>query len=387
MRLIDSLRRHRIANLSALFWLFCSGWLVADSRPFEMTPETEHILRNGLNKMYNYDLKEADNLFDDLIRRFPDHTIGYMHKAELIWWKALMDTKNEGLKETFRRFTEQSLFKGQETLARNPDDFYSLLYISGAYGNQTRFNVYISRNYFGAISTGLKGYKFIKSAQALRPDYVDCLIGLGTYNYFAGAIPVVIKPFAWMFSAPGNKTEGIKQLEQVAAKGEFGQIEAKTVLLGVYLNEKRWIDYRKLSKELIEQFPSNPVFYAWLAASFITQKRWNEGIQQFSELIGHDNLKGWRVGLGYASYQKGRLELEKGDMESAIKSFSRILEEHLNDENLLARTFLLRAYTYDLLGKRDSALADYHATLGLPNVEDTHRKARQFLSQPYSGPR
>jgi hypothetical protein len=40
-----------------------------------------------------------------------------------------------------------------------------------------------------------------------------------------------------MFSAPGNKTGGIKQLELVV-KGEFGQIEARTVLLGVYLNEK-----------------------------------------------------------------------------------------------------------------------------------------------------
>ena len=352
-----------------------------------MTPETEQILRNGLNKMYNYDLQAADTLFDELIRRFPDHTIGYMHKAELIWWKALMDTKNEGLKETFRRFTEQALLKGEETVGREPKDFYTLLYLAGTYGNQTRFNVYISKNYFGAISSGLKGYKSIKSAHTLRPGYVDCLIGLGTYNYFAGAVPVVIKPIAWMFTAPGNKNEGIKQLEQAATKGEFGQTEAKTVLLGVFLNEKRWMDYRKLSRQLIDEFPSNPVFYAWLAAPFLAQKKWDEGIQQFSELINQNHSNGWRAGRGHAFYQKGRLELEKGDKESAIKSLSWVLEMHSSDENLLARTFLLRAYAYDLLGNRDSALADYRATLGLPNVEDTHRKAQQFLDKPYLGPR
>ena len=309
-----------------------------------------------------------------------------MHKAELIWWKALMDTKNEGLKETFRRFNEQALLKGEESLARNPKDFYALLYLAGTYGNQTRFNVYISKSYFGAMSSGLKGYKYIKSAHTLRPGYVDCLIGLGAYNYFAGAVPLVIKPFVQMFSAPGNKTEGIKQLEQVAVKGEFGQIEARTVLLGVYLNEKKWGEYQKILRQLIAEFPSNPVFYAWLAAPFINQKRWGEGIQQFSELIDQANSNGGRTGQGYAFYQKGRLELEKGDHESAIKSFSRILEMHSNDENLLARTFLLRAYANDLLGNRDSALADYRATLGLPNVEDTHRKAQQFLSSPYLGP-
>ena len=351
-----------------------------------MTPETARILRDGLYKMYSYDLIEADALFDDLIRRFPDHTIGYMHKAELIWWKALMDNKNEGLKETFRRYTEQALLKGKVGLTQDRKDFYALLYLAGAYGNQTRFNVYISKSYFGALSSGLKGYKFIQSAHTLRPDYVDCLIGLGTYNYFAGAVPAVIKPIAYMFSSPGNKNEGIKQLEEVAAKGEFGQIEAKTVLLGVYLNEKRWTDYRKLAKDLIGQFPSNPVFYTWLAASFVAQKRWDQGIHQFSELINQNHLNGGQAGLGYAYYQKGRLELEKGDPESAIKSFSRILYRDSTDQNLLARTFLLRAYAYDLLKDRVSALADYRTTLALPNVEETHRKAQQFLIKPYPGP-
>jgi len=351
-----------------------------------MTPETAQILHNGLNRMYQYDLKEADNLFDDLIRRFPEHPIGYMHKAELAWWKALMDTKDEGLKETFRRFHEQALLKGEESLARNPRDFYALLYLAGTYGNQTRFNVYITRSYFGAMSSGLKGYKYIKSAHSLRPSYVDCLIGLGAYNYFAGAVPLVIKPFVGMFSAPGNKTEGIKQLERVAAKGEFGQIEARTVLLGVYLNEKRWVEYRKILRQLIAEFPSNPVFYAWLAAPFINQKRWVEGIQQFSELIDQSSSNSERAGLGYAFYQKGRLELEKGDYETALKSFNWILESQSKDENLLARTLLLRAYANDLLGNRDSALADYRATLSLPNVEDTHRKAQQFLSSPYLRP-
>ena len=386
--MIDILRRRRVVFVSALsFWLLGTGLLVADSRPFEMTPETAQLLRNGLSQMYNYEVDEADRTFDDLIRRFPDHPIGYMHKAELIWWKALLDTKSEEFKETFRRFTEQALTKGKKALERNPRDFYALLYMAGAYGNQTRYNVYISKSYLGALSPGIKGYKYIKSAQALRRDYVDCLIGVGAYNYFAGAVPSVIKPIAWMFYAPGNKAEGIRQLEIVAAKGEFGQIEAKTVLLGIYLNEKRWADYQKLTKELIKQFPLNPVFYSWLAAPFVTQRRWDVGIQQFSELINNDNANGWKAGLAYAFHQKGRLELEKRDLETAIKSFNQVLNKHSKNENLLARTYLLRAYAHDLLGQRNSALTDYQATLNLPNVEDTHRKARQFLNKPYSGTR
>jgi tetratricopeptide (TPR) repeat protein len=279
------------------------------------------------------------------------------------------------------------LVKGTEALEQNPKDFYAFLYLAGACGNQTRYNVYISKSYLGALSPGIKGYKHIKSAQALKPDYIDCLIGIGAYNYFAGAVPAVIKPIAWMFYAPGNKAEGIRQLQIVAAKGEFGQIEAKTVLLGVYLNEKRWVEYQTLNKELIKQFPSNPVFYMWLAAPFVTQKRWDGGIKQFSELINNDTANGSKANLAYVFHQKGRLELEKRDLEMAIQSFNQVLTRQSKNENLLARTYLLRGYAYDLLGQRNLALADYQATVNLPNVEDTHRKARQHLKTPYSGTR
>jgi tetratricopeptide (TPR) repeat protein len=237
------------------------------------------------------------------------------------------------------------------------------------------------------LSPGIKGYKYIKSAQELNRDYVDCLIGIGAYNYFAGAVPVVIKPIAWMFYTPGNKAEGIRQLQTAASKGEFGQTEAKTVLLGVYLNEKRWTDYQRLAKELINQFPSNPVFYMWLATSFVTQKKWDLGIQQFSELINNHAVNGSKISSAYVFHQKGRLEFEKRDLVAAIKSFGQVLDINSRNENLLARTYLLRGYAYDLSGQRNLALTDYKATLNLPNVEDTHRKAQQFLNAPYSGAR
>jgi hypothetical protein len=102
---------------------------------FDFTPEIDRLLRNGLNKMYSYDLKKADECFDELVRRFPDHPIGYMHKAEVVWWQALRDNKNPQLESDFERYTEIAIRKGHGLLKKDPKNFYVLLYVAGAYGN------------------------------------------------------------------------------------------------------------------------------------------------------------------------------------------------------------------------------------------------------------
>ncbi|MCI0626292.1 MAG: tetratricopeptide repeat protein [Acidobacteria bacterium] len=380
----DGVRQSLVIVLLLLFSLAP----VADAQTqFEFTPDIDHLLRDALNKMYRYELKAADEAFDDLVRRFPEHPIGYMHKAEVVWWHALRDNKNRPLEAAFERYTERAISKGQSLLKRNPKDFYTLLYVAGAYGNRTRYNVYISKSYYRAMRAGIKGYDFVGPAHALRKDYVDCLIGIGAYNYFAGSLPAVIKLFSWMFTEGGDKRKGIQQLELAAQKGEYGQVAAKMVLLGVYYNEKRLADYQRLISALIEQFPTNPVFVTWLADFYLRQGKLDEGNQQLTFLLsGAKNGSRSKLSLAQTYFEKGRLELEKRSPDDSIASFTRVIEGDLNSgDPLLAKARLLRGCAWDLKGRREQAVADYQAVLRLQDADDSHRKARGFLKQAYKG--
>ena len=354
---------------------------------FDFTPEIDRLLRDGLNKMYRYDLQEADESFDELARRFPEHPIGYMHKAEVVWWHALRDNKNEKLEKAFEQHTELAINKGHSLLKRNPKDFFALLYIAGAYGNRTRYNVYIKKSYYRAMRAGIKGYDFVGPAQALRPNYIDCLIGTGAYNYFAGSIPTLMKLFAWMFTQGGDKEKGIQQLELAAQKGEYGQIAAKMVLLGVYYNEKRFEDYQRLISGLIEQFPTNPVFVMWLADSHIRQRKLDEGNQKLTLLLDKAKTASRsKLSLAQIHYEKGRLLLEKRSVDDAVASLTRAIEGDLPaSDPLLAKARLLRGCAWDLKGQREQAVADYQAVLQLRDTDDSQRKARGFLKQAYQG--
>ena len=242
VRTVDCVHRFHLGllplSLAFLLLLFSLAPAARAQTQFEITPEVDRLLRDGLNQMYRYDLKEADESFDQLVRRFPEHPIGYMHKAEVVWWHALRDNKNPKLEADFERYTDLAISKGDHLLKKNPKDFYALLYVAGSYGNRTRYNVYIKKSYYRAMRAGIKGYDFVGPAQTLRPNYVDCLIGTGAYNYFAGSIPTLMKLFSWMFTQGGDKEKGIQQLELAAQKGEYGQIAAKMVLLGCLLQRE-----------------------------------------------------------------------------------------------------------------------------------------------------
>ena len=384
---LDFLLRTMVLIFFALLFRFSLAPVLHAETQFDFTPEVDRLLRSGLNRMYSYDLQEADESFDELVRRFPEHPIGYMHKAEVVWWHALRDNKNQKLEADFERYTELAISKGHSLLKKDPKNFYALLYVAGAYGNRTRYNVYVNKSYYRAMRAGIKGYDFVGPAQALRPNYVDCLIGTGAYNYFAGSIPTLMKIFAWMFTQGGDKEKGIQQLELAAQKGEYGQIAARMVLLGVYYNEKRFDDYQRLTSELIEQFPTNPVFVMWLADFHIRQRRLDEGDQRLTLLLDKGKTASRsKLSLAQISYEKGRVLLEKQSADDAAASLTRVVDGDLpGGDPLLAKARLLRGCAWDLQGKREQAVADYQAVLLLRDTDDCHRKARGFLKHPYRG--
>jgi hypothetical protein len=385
---LSFIRSWYAVRMSLILLFFCNldGFVFAQSQ-FSLTPEIDRQLRDGLNKMYRYDLSVADKCFDELVHRFPEHPIGYMHKAEIVWWHALRDNKNKKLEAAFEHYTELAISIGQILLKENPNDFFALLYVAGAYGNRTRYHAYVNKSYYRAMRAGIKGYDFVGPAHALRPDYADCLIGTGAYNYFAGSIPALMKWFSWIFAQGGDKDKGIRDLELAAKKGEYGQIAAKMVLLGVYYNEKRFEDHERLTSELIEQFPTNPVFVMWFADFHIRRKRLDEGTQKLTLLLdGATAASRSKLSLAQIHYEKGRVFLEKRSADNAAASLTRVLGLDLPaNDPLFAKAHLLRGCAWDLKGSREQAVSDYRAVLQLTDTDDSHSKARGFLHQPYQG--
>jgi tetratricopeptide (TPR) repeat protein len=333
--------------------------------------------------MYRFDIHTAELHFENLIRMFPEHPVGYMYRAELVWWLALLDTANKSFQDNFNSFTEVAIKKGQALLAKNADDFYANLYTASAYGNKTRFCVTVTDQTLGAVRAAMAGNKYNRKALALRPDYKDCLLGIGAWDYFTGDLPALIKPFAWLLGARGDKEKGLAALREAAEKGEYAKIETRMVLLGVYLTRKEFNTYLELLRNLIRQYPSNPVFYFWMGRYFSQHELWEDGRQAFLSLLNgkpagsHSQPEAWLF-LGLA-----RMEMGKRDPDSAMEHLGKALEYNRNDLNLQVRAHLYRGCCYDTKGNRPAAVAEYQQVKKLPPVETLHKDADRYLKRPF----
>lgn len=353
---------------------------------FYNDPKADAIIRQGLHLSYNLEYSLSEKDWDDLIYLYPEHPAGYVYKAALVWWLAVEDRQNKQLQEQFATLTKKAIDKGMAWLQKSPQDKFALAYVASAYGNATRFDVTVTRSYFSALRNGKKGHKYIELAHAVDPNFYDDYIGLGSYNYFTGALPGVIKPFAWLLGARGDKDQGIHQLQLASEKGEYGQTEARIVLLSVYFSEKRWDEYERLLNTLLEEYPLNHVFYMWASNYYIGMRHWDLAISEFRKVEKLIDSKGNPYGstaLAWLHYNLGRNYFAKQDWFHAVDVLDQA--EKLDPRNpvLLAQLYLLKGNALDKLGRRHEAVAAYQQALQYPSNEDSYAKSKRYLKSAY----
>jgi tetratricopeptide (TPR) repeat protein len=346
----------------------------------------DSLIRKGLQLSYNLEYAPANKVWDELIQLYPEHPAGYVYKSALTWWQAVEDRENKSLERQFDQQTQVAINKGTVWIEGNPRDKIALAYLAGAYGNRTRFDVSVTHSYFSALRNGKKGHKYIEMAHAIDPKFYDAYIGLGSYNYFTGALPAVIKPFAWLLGARGDKNEGIAQLKLAIEKGEYAQTEAKIVMLSVYFSERRWDDYQQLLGSLMEEYPLNHVFYYWGADFYVMMQRWDAGIISFKnieKLIDPSRSDYASASYAWLQYSLARNYFAKRDWHNALESLNLAERRQTRNPVLMAQLFLLKGNTLDLLGRRGEAMACYEKALEYPSIEDSATKAKRYLKSAY----
>jgi hypothetical protein len=375
-----------IPAFSSLFFsLMVRSETGQDQSRFHVTSQVAQLIRNGQEAMYNCDYSSADRDFDAILRLYPTHPVGYMYKAECVWWQCLADKSNKELQSRFLQYTAGGIERGESLVSKDSNDFYAQMFLAGLYGNQTRFFVTISHSYLAAMRSGMKGDKYNRNALAIRPDCFDCRIGTGTSFYAPEALPPILRQMAMVVGFRGNKTQSIKDLEEAVQKGEFAQTEARIILLGIYYNEKWFDKYESLMSLLIRHYPSNNILLRWFSAYYIDQHRAEEGIRFFSSLLEESPRNAKVMARGYALLEKGRLELDRRMAREAVASLTQGIEALRDDKACLAQAHLAKGFALDLLNQRAAALQEYQAVLGLPNIEETRKQASQYMKRSYQG--
>jgi lipopolysaccharide biosynthesis regulator YciM len=77
----------------------------------------------------------------------------------------------------------------------------------------------------------------------------------------------------------------------------------------------------------------------------------------------------------------------KGDLAASVKQFEEALEQPRLSSNARVVARLELGKTYDVMGRRDRAVREYQAVLGLEDFADSRGEARELMAHPFRMPR
>ncbi|NWG27715.1 MAG: hypothetical protein HXY48_04185 [Ignavibacteriaceae bacterium] len=84
----------------------------------------------GLESLYNFNFKSANNIFDNIIKIYPDNPGGYYYKSISHLW-FFLDNKSESELDYFLSLTDTAIEKATAILEKDSADLF-VLYILGS---------------------------------------------------------------------------------------------------------------------------------------------------------------------------------------------------------------------------------------------------------------
>jgi len=360
-----------------------------------MHTEADSLVQIGINYIYNVQFDSANAIFNEVIKKFPEHPVGYFMGAMVEWWKIRLFRETEKFDQFFLDKIDKTIKVCEKRLDSNQVDIIALFFLGGSYGYRGRFYA-IREKYWNVAEDGHKGYQILKKCWELAPGNRDIQLGTGIYNYFVVAFAEeypIIKPLLTFFPK-GDKKIGILQLKSSAVYGRYTKYEAEDVLLQIYYQfEKNYYEALNIAQKLHTLFPDNPYFHRYLARCYtstgyffsdITENTWREILQHcINKKTGYDRLTARE-----ALYYIGLSLMRKGDYKKSLEYFYKCDEAcRYIDKNgpsgFMIQTNLNIGKIYDLQKRRDLAIKQYKKILRMPDDNGSHNFAKKYLEKPY----
>jgi tetratricopeptide (TPR) repeat protein len=365
-------------------------------------------IKEAFDPMYRLDYEGAIERITDLGRRFPEHPGPPLAAAVTLWLRELFRRQElddldrfispgyftsptsrqmpEEERRAFDSFLRESETSAQRMLESHPGDLDARYYLGSVEAIRGAYAMTVGRDKLGALRHGKKAYQYEKALLDEDPDYDDAYMTVGTYEYILDNLPWYIKWVAVIAGYTGSERLGFEYLVRSAEKGKSVGIDARVLLMVLYVREHHYEYALRLARDLHRLFPENFLFHLNQGQILKKMGKTGEALDVYVAVErkaeeGAPNYQ--KLPLAPFRYSLGLELLAAGRREEALARFERIAAdpEASVREGALAR--LKAGQVLDLLGRREEALARYREVLALEDVAGAHREAERCINRPY----
>lgn len=287
-------------------------------------PAADQLIRQTMQSTYNLHLADAREGAKSLESRFPDHPVGYTLMAETYWWEAQMDPGNAGIENAYYAAQKLAAEKGEAALKLTKYPRTEVeAYLEYAYGSYAQFQVTQKGAYFSALRMGLRAHKYAEEVYALDNTYYDIYVGKGAFNYFTGSLPAMIKPFAFLIGARGNRDLGIDELKTAMSKARYAQTEARIIYYTAMREERNWPEAFRVLATLRSDYKDNFVLYTWVTDWHRMQEKNLAGADYFEKVFSEE-IKRSPTMAKYALLEEVQLQDAERHRADALQTMARL---------------------------------------------------------------
>ena len=291
----------------------------------------------AINKMYNFEFKEAEKEFNWLVQEYGDHPLPVFLKGLSLWWKIdsysgisdLSKTDSlDRLDENFIKIMDKAISLSQNIYEKG-NKIDGAFFLAASYGFKGRL-LSERRKWRASALAGMNALRYLKEIRKDDLMIPEISFGNGLFNYYSVWISErypLLKPIIKLFP-DGDKQKGIVQLNNAGNNSFYTRTEAQYFLTRIYSSENDISKALYLSKYLFETFPDNSIFHKFYNQLLYRSSSFSLCEMQSLKIIENFNKKKkgyYDNDIRLAHFFLGEIYLSKKDNDLAIHHLNKSL--------------------------------------------------------------
>lgn len=387
---------------------YAAASLAAVSAPVPTRYANDANTRKGFDYFNNLEYDKANKEFEAALKAHPDDPFAVNHMLAGIIFQELyrigaLDTETYAsdsfvsrknlarldpkVQEQIRQLSDQALALEEAQLQQNPNSADALYARGVTRGLRATYMAMGQHAWISALRSAVAARRDHERVLEIDPNFVDAKNLLGLDLYIVGSLSFPVKMAAAMTGITGSKQKGLDYLRDVAANGTPDVSSDAKIALAMFLRrEQKYAEAIQVVGQLQQEHPKNFLVAAEYAHLLNAAGHGQAAIAAYRKVVENCRANVYAVcQLAVPAYGLGEALRGQRQYEQAAQAYE-LAASTSPDAEFRQRAMLAAGEMYDVLQKRDSALAKYRAVVAENSGSGPADLARQYMKQAYRTP-
>ena len=370
-----------------IFVITAPGISRSQARPDRPNNHNREITQ-GIHLLYDWEFDRAEKLFSGMFSNNLNDPTPYFYHAMVTWSRLASGFWNRKYVDQYGERIEKTISVAKTKIKNGNGDSYTYFYLGGALGFKGRFAL-MERKWFSSLNMAFKAIDALKTCQRMDPENKDVLLGLGIFDYYTARLSGVTKFVSSLLIGKGDKREGLRKMHVAANQAIYSGIEAKSMLIHIYLFlESGYKEAKPLTEELAERFRNNPRYQFLQGITYTQLGMRQEYTNVLNALLRRSRSNPSKIKAAIWKNQALYLQASdclfhgQYDMARSLLFNIRHHADPLTDPSMIAWPLVKIGMSYDLEDQREKALAYYKRIMKMENGAGAQFLAEKLIDKP-----